>query len=98
MAGHELSARAMHVILNETCHTSVKHRKATLCGFESELRPVTIQQITAIVKQTLLPELQNLLMECRIGRTCDSTSAGPCYIAVPYIPGNALHEKGSQRQ
>ena len=53
----------MHAILNQTFRVT-KFRKATLCGFESELRPETVQQITAIVNQTLLPELHHLLMAC----------------------------------
>jgi len=63
ISGRELSTRAMHAILNQTFRVNTV-RKATLCGFESELRPETVQQITAIVNQTLLPELQHLLMAC----------------------------------
>ena len=63
ISGRELSTRGLDAIVNQTFHVS-KFRKATLCGFESELRPETLQQITAIVNQTLLPELQHLLMAC----------------------------------
>ena len=64
ISGRELSTRAMRAILNNTFRGVGTVRKATLCGFESELQPETVRQITAIVNQTLLPELHHLLMAC----------------------------------
>ena len=64
ISGRELSTRAMRAILNETFQDPVTFRKASLCAFESGLKPETVRQITAIVNQTLLPELRHLLMAC----------------------------------
>jgi hypothetical protein len=65
MTGANLSELAsMSFVSRASTKTNENTRKATLCGFQDELRPETVVSLTQTTRRTLLPELHEVLGGC----------------------------------